>query len=229
MNKIDFQPIGHRNSIEDSWAVLNGDMLARAPLRSDPYDFIFAKDAIRSTMRSSLIVDAPVIGVSGSVPLAQLSYGPTFQALVDDLGSLSFRKIVERKFNLDLRNRPTVVSVRGRISRSLDGYVHEDLADKIISVILYLNETWEHPNGRLRILRSRSLEDYAVEIPPEFGNILIFRRSNRSWHGHLPYEGLRLSLQFNWTYSANRSNRYWLHKFNFLNILTRPFSRLIRG
>jgi hypothetical protein len=75
------------------------------------------------------------------------------------------------------------VSVRGNLRRSLDGYVHHDLSDKIISVLLFRNETWKHPGGRLRVLRSRNVEDYALEIFPELGSILIFRRSNRAWHG----------------------------------------------
>jgi SM-20-related protein len=209
--------------------VLDGDLIAKTPLTCEPYDFVFARGAIKLDTRSALISDAPVIMTSGTIPLTQLSYGPMFQALVDDLRSPAFRRIVERKFNLELQGRPTVISVRGNLKKSLDGHVHRDLADKIITVILFLNETWKDAGGRLRVLRSRRVEDHALEIPPEFGNILIFRRSDRSWHGHLPYEGPRLSVQFNWTWAANRLDRHTHHKLNFLKVFSRSFSRLLRS
>jgi hypothetical protein len=45
-------------------------------------------------------------------------------------------------------------------------------------------------SGRLRLLRNGSdLENYAVEIEPTGGTLLVFRRSDKSWHGHHPYEG----------------------------------------
>jgi SM-20-related protein len=229
MREIDSHRVEPSISTQYRWAVLNGDLISSAPLTGEPYDFVFAKGAIKHEARSALTIDAPMITGTGSIPLAQLVYGPTFQALVDDLQSSAFRQIVERKFNLDLRRRPTIISVRGNLKRTLDGHVHKDLADKIITVILFLNEGWKDPGGRLRVLRSRRVEDYALEVPPEFGNILIFRRSKRSWHGHLPYEGPRLSIQFNWLWATGRSSRYGYHKLNFLNVLKRPLRGLIPG
>jgi hypothetical protein len=228
MDKSDWQRIGPSAPAEYRLAVLDGGLIDQAPLISEPYDFVFARAVIKTNARSALADDAPEIAATGSLPLARLRYGPAFQSLVDDLQSSAFREIVERKFCVDLDGYPTMISVRGNLKRSLDGHIHRDLPDKIITVIVFLNDTWAHPGGRLRVLRSRKIEDYALEIPPEFGNMLIFRRSNKSWHGHLPYDGPRLSIQFNWTHSVNRSNRYGHHKLNFLNALTRPFSRLIK-
>jgi SM-20-related protein len=227
MDKADRQRIDP--SAEDHLAVLDGAAIASALLTSEPFEFVFAKNVIKNDARSALAFDRPLVADNGSIPLAQLSYGPVFQALIDDLQSAAFKQIVERKFNLDLSGRPTVISVRGNVKRSLDGHVHRDLPDKIVTVIVFLNDVWTHPGGKLRVLRSRKIEDYAVEISPELGNMLIFRPSKRSWHGHLPHEGSRLSIQFNWTYSVNGSEIYSRHKLNFLNVLKLPFSRLLRG
>lgn len=199
-----------------AFAILKEEAIAQSPLQTDPYDFVFVRNAIKDTACSTLLADAPRIESGGSHPLSELSFGPAFNALIDDLESPRFREIIEAKFNLDLKDRFTTVSVRGRVSRASDGYEHTDLADKVISVLLYLNSEWHDAGGALRVLRSKNIDDYALEIPPLLGNILIFRRSERSWHGHLPYEGPRLSVQFNWVKSARRPRQYWRHRFNFL-------------
>ena len=167
---------------------------------------------------STLLADAPKISASGSISLEGLTYGRVFKALIDDLESPLFQRIVERKFALDLTEFSTTVSVRGHLRRAADGYVHTDLEDKIITVLLYLNAGWRSAGGVLRVLRSRNIEDTLLEIPPEFGNMLIFRRSDCSWHGHLPYEGPRLSLQFNWVRSPRRVRKLWRHRLNFLKV-----------
>jgi SM-20-related protein len=205
-----------------SFAVLNGSALESAPLIIEPYQYIFARDVIAGDRAAMLLADAPQIPSSGSFPLSSLTYGAAFKALTDDLESQAFRQVVERKFDLDLGGLSTTISVRGRLRRAADGYVHTDLEDKVISVLLYLNPGWRDSVGALRVLRSQDIGDYALEIPPEFGNMLIFRRSDRSWHGHLPYEGRRLSLQLNWVRSPRRVRQYWRHRLNFLKGLTRP-------
>jgi hypothetical protein len=45
------------------------------------------------------------------------------------------------------------------------------------------------------------LESYVAEVPPTNGTLLMFRRSDNSWHGHKPYEGPRRAIQFNWVTS----------------------------
>jgi SM-20-related protein len=47
-----------------------------------------------------------------------------------------------------------------------------------------------------------NLEDYVAEVPPANGTLLMFRRSDCSWHGHKPYEGPRRAIQFNWVTSG---------------------------
>ena len=207
-------------AVPRDFAVLNADAILRAPLATEPYHFVFASDAINPASRHALLADAPLISSNGSKALSELSFGPAFRALIDDLESPRYREIVESKFNIDLRERNITISVRGRLNRHLDGYVHTDLSDKVVSVLLYLNSDWTDAAGALRILRSRNIDDYALQIPPLFGNMLIFQRSDRSWHGHLPYEGPRMSVQLNWVKSVRRTRQYWRNRFNFLKAIT---------
>jgi hypothetical protein len=199
-----------------SLTTLDVAVLEAAALVTNPYEFVFAENTIKGHLQEALLADAPIISASGSMPLSKLNYGPHFQSLIDDLQGTAFRRIVERKFNLGLSAFPNTISVRGILHRSGDGHIHTDLKEKVITVLLYLNPLWRQPGGNLRVLRSRDIHDYAFEIPAAFGNLLIFRRSERSWHGHLPYQGPRLSVQLNWVRSLRRPRQYWRHRFNFL-------------
>ena len=48
------------------------------------------------------------------------------------------------------------------------------------------------------MLRSENIDDMVAEVPPMAGTLLSFRRSNNSWHGHLPFNGVRKAIMFNW-------------------------------
>jgi hypothetical protein len=142
--------------------------------------------------------DYPKIEHSGSFPLDSVKFGAGFQSLVDALESEEFRKAFEEKFQIDLSNRPTTITVRGRCG-SGDGKIHNDSASKIITVLIYMNPSWENSGGRLRLLRSKdNIDDVAFEVPPSDGTLVAFLRSDHSWHGHLPFTGERRVIQFNW-------------------------------
>jgi SM-20-related protein len=112
-----------------------------------------------------------------------------FAELLKELEGPMFRDAVEKKFGIDLERRPTMCTVRGYLQKK-DGGIHTDSKTKIITVLLYLNEHWSDEGGRLRLLRNGTdLESYAAEVPPTDGTLLLFLRSNNSWHGHKPYEG----------------------------------------
>ena len=95
--------------------------------------------------------------------------------------------------------------MRGRCG-ARDGKIHNDSTSKIITVLLYVSPDWDDAGGRLRLLRSRDdIDDVAVEVRPCHGTLVAFLRSDRSWHGHLPFEGERRVIQFNWV--NNSSNQ----------------------
>src|SRR5438046_9674533 len=107
-----------------------------------------------------------------------------------------FRQAFEEKFNVDLTNRPDMITVRGRCSEK-DGKIHTDSETKIITSLVYMNWAWESSGGQLRLLRSgTNLEDVILEVPPTEGTLLAFRRSNNAWHGHRSFSSLRRVIQF---------------------------------
>ena len=63
---------------------------------------------------------------------------------------------------------------RGDGTRAKDGQIHTDSKDKIITVLLYLNENWQQPGGRLRILRSgQNVDDFAAGRLAESFEVLL--------------------------------------------------------
>jgi hypothetical protein len=153
---------------------------------------------VRRDVVASLLADFPQIRGHGSYPIESLECGAVFAGLVAALTGAELRRTIEDKFGINLSDRPTLLTVRGR-SDGNDGRIHTDSVTKIITLLLYMNPVWEHAEGRLRLLRGPGdLEDYAREVPPLAGTILAFRRSEKSFHGHHPYVGERRSLQLNW-------------------------------
>jgi hypothetical protein len=168
------------------------------PLSRDPYEHLVIPEFVKAIALEKINADYPNIEHSGSFPLDHLEFGPAFQAMIDALEGEEFRKAFEDKFQLDLSNRPTTITVRGRCDTH-DGKIHHDSASKIITVLLYMNPAWDDSGGRLRVLRSRdSIEDVAAEAPAAGGALVAFLRSDHSWHGHLPFVGERRVIQFNW-------------------------------
>jgi SM-20-related protein len=175
------------------------------PLEREPFQYLVVPAFITREALSRINADYPKIAERGSFPVSQVTYGPAFQALLDQLEGDEFRKAFEEKFGLELAGRPTTTTVRGQCGRG-DGKIHTDSLSKIITVLIYMNPTWEKPGGRLRLLRSGSdLNDVLVEVPPVEGTLVAFERADNSWHGHEPFVGERRVIQFNWvTSEGNR-------------------------
>ncbi len=179
-------------------AYFDYEALATAPLVRDPYDFIAVENFIRPERFAEVSADFPKVPGPGSHPPSELTIAGHFAAAMAELDGPKFRESIERKFGVDLTGRPAMYTVRG-FTREKDGEIHTDTKSKIITVLLYMNEGWEKSGGRLRVLRSpTNLEDYAAEISPNGGTLLVFRRSENSWHGHYPFEGPRRTIQMNW-------------------------------
>ncbi|HQU15294.1 MAG: hypothetical protein B7Z66_13695 [Chromatiales bacterium 21-64-14] len=178
-------------------SVLDLDAFRATPLARDPFEFVIVPGFVRSAALARVVEDFPRIRRPGSFPLRDLRYGPAFQGFVDALDGAEFAAAVEEKFGLDLAGRPTLFTVRGWC-RKRDGRIHTDTESKLITVLIYMNPSWEESGGRLRLLRSARLDDVAAEVPPVAGTLLAFRRSERSFHGHEPFAGPRRAIQMNW-------------------------------
>jgi SM-20-related protein len=179
-------------------AHLNLDKLRQAKLESDPYQFTIVPGFLSPESVKRINATYPKIAKGGSYPIDSLEAGMAIKEVIDELDGPDFQAAIEEKFGVSLAGRPKMYSLRG-YTRAKDGQIHTDSKDKIITVLLYLNESWPHADGRLRLLRNgHDLDDYAAEVPPDNGTLLVFKRSDISWHGHPPFEGPRRSLQMNW-------------------------------
>ncbi len=186
-----------------------------APLEREPFEYLVLREFVKPEALCRINSDYPRIMQTGSFPLDSVKFGPGFQAMVNALESEEFRKAFEEKFGVDLSGRPSTITVRGRCG-ARDGKIHNDSTSKIITVLLYLNPDWDDAGGRLRLLRSRDdIDDVAVEVPPSDGTLVAFLRSDRSWHGHLPFEGERRVIQFNWVNdSSNQRLALFRHRLS---------------
>jgi hypothetical protein len=193
--------------------LLNEAAIAAAELRRDPYDFVFVEQAIDEGLKADVLAEAPRIRGRGSYGLPDLSYGPRFGAVVNDLLSARFRHLVERKFDMDLSRFPPVITMMGNsVGKAGEGYAHTDSKHKIVTVQVEFAREWPFERGHLRVLRSADPEDYAFEFAPLFGRMLMFRVCDHSWHGFLPQKGQRLSLQLCFVDSEWYVKReYWRH------------------
>jgi SM-20-related protein len=179
-------------------SILDLDRLRAVPLNREPFDFVLVPAFLRQDRLAAILADFPPIAGHGSYPAGGLCCGPAFARLLAELEDAPLRRAIEEKFAIDLRGRPTMVTLRGH-SDGKDGRIHTDSATKLITLLLYLNPVWEHEGGRLRLLRrADELEDYAVEVAPLAGTMLAFRRGANSFHGHRPHRGQRRVLQLNW-------------------------------
>jgi SM-20-related protein len=182
---------------------LSCDALEQTPLVVDPFDYVVVPNFVKAEKLAGIAADFPDVPGAGSHPPSELRITGHFAGLLEDLHSEEFRRAIESKFGVDLEGRPTMTTVRGYV-RKKDGEIHTDSKTKIITVLLYLNEGWEQDGGRLRLLRSGTdLEDCVAEVSPLGGTLLVFRRSDNSWHGHKPFEGPRRAIQFNWVTSED--------------------------
>jgi hypothetical protein len=183
---------------ERTMAHLAMDKLKAAKIETSPYMYTIVPGFLPPETVSRINATYPKIEKGGSYPIESLDASMAIKEVIDELDGPLFEKTVAEKFAVDIAGKPKMYSLRG-YTRAKDGQIHTDSKDKIITVLLYLNENWQQPGGRLRILRSgNNVDDFAAEVPPDNGSLLIFKRSDNSWHGHHPFEGPRRSLQMNW-------------------------------
>jgi SM-20-related protein len=178
-------------------SVINLDKVDHAKLEISPFEYIVVSDFIRDEWKDKLIENYPKVKGAGSFALPSLSCTSEFMQLINEMNAPAFKKAIERKFSLDLDGKPSIFTVRGRC-RLRDGKVHTDSESKIITALLYMNPAWENQGGRLRLLNSLNIDDIKTEISPIVGTLLVFKRTDHSFHGHLPFEGPRKVIQMNW-------------------------------
>ena len=200
--------------------------LAATPAASDPFTHVVVPEFVPHESLAAVVAALPPIAKGGSFPTEALRLGPAARGLMAELESPRFRTAISDKFGLDLEGAPTMVTLRGQ-SREKDGRIHCDSTAKRVTVLLYLNPEgaeWARKDGCLRLLRTaEDLDDYAVEVPPVNGTLLVFPNGPATFHGHKQFVGRRYVVQMNWMTTDDKA-RYEIRRHRvsaFLKRLTR--------
>jgi hypothetical protein len=176
----------------------------RTPVQTDPFSHVVVPHFVPPASLADIMTDLPEMASGGSYPPDAVKLGPAARRLVDDLTGPALRDAIGLKFGLDLHDAPTMLTLRGR-TREKDGRIHTDSVAKRVTVLLYLNpqtEAWAKQEGCLRLLRGPDdIEDFAVEVPPVNGTLLVFPNGPATFHGHKQFVGKRHAIQLN--YMAN--------------------------
>jgi hypothetical protein len=183
------------------------DAVERADVAREPFQFFAATNVLSAADLAAVRADAAEISRPGIFPLSEITYGPAFGRLIEDIRSPALEDVLARKYGVELSGKPLMITVRGQAQKK-DGRIHTDTATKFVTCLLYLNDEWDDGDGRLRMLRGpNDLDDYLVEIPPNGGTLASFVRSDNSWHGHAPFVGERRYVMFNWMTSPAARDR----------------------
>lgn len=174
------------------------DALRTAQLQTDPFDYLVVPGFLAPDALKQVNNDYPAIESAANHALENLTYGPAFKALMAELQGPAFATVLGEQFDMELATLPTTVTVRKFCERT-DGNIHTDHKSKVITVLVYFNESWAHEDGQLRLLRSKGdIENYAAQVTPLGGTLLAFRRTDHSWHGHTQFVGERRMVQVNY-------------------------------
>ncbi len=205
---------------------LDYQKLDATPVAETPFRHVVVAEFVPASILPDVVAGLPKLEKGGSFPTEGLRLGSSASALMQELEGKRFRDAIARKFGLDLHDAPVMVTLRGQ-SREKDGRIHTDSVAKRVTVLLYLNpnsESWAKQEGCLRLLRRPDdLDDYAVEVPPVNGTLLVFPNGPTTWHGHKQFVGRRHVVQLNYMTTDDKA-RYELrrHKLSaFMKRLTR--------
>lgn len=191
-------------------SILKLDALKNAEVSSTPYPFFVVENAIADSEVQSVIQEFPKIEQGGSFNIEDVEIKPNFDRFLKSLDTPEFRQILTDKFDVNVMEHPMMITLRG-YSRQKDGRIHSDSKSKLLTILIYLNESWDAPNGRLRILNDdKDINNYVAEINAGPGSLVAFKVTDNGWHGYIPYEGQRQSIQINFLTSEKANAK---HKF----------------
>lgn len=179
-------------------------------VRSEPFPFLVAHSQLPADAAPALDRDFPAYASAGFFPYQEQDCGPSIVAVIDAMTSPAYARELGARLGVpDLDKYPVLVT----ICRSLNkrhGTIHTDSRSKVASALLYLSPEWPHGSaGSLRFLnRIDSIDDLAApEVLPVYGALVAFKRTDNSFHGHLPFEGERRVIQFAWLTSQEEKDR----------------------
>lgn len=190
--------------------------------RDEPFPHVLVENFVTLAVQPELISDFPAITGPGNVEPGDVPQGPAFDRLILELEGDRFRDAIAAKFDIDLSNAVPTIGVRA-YAEPTDGRIHCDHRSKLITLLLYFNDTWGDEGGRLRICRDQNdIEDFATEVVPVSGTLIAFRNGPTAWHGHKQHVGQRRMLQLSY---RDMSGMVGIERR--LSRLTKPIRRML--
>lgn len=201
---------------------------ARTEIWEQPFPFLVARSQLPMSAAVALANDFPTYPGAGFFPYDASECGPSLVSVVESLSSPAYARELGQRLGVpDLDRYPPLVT----ICKSLNlrhGTIHTDSRSKVASALLYLSPDWPHGSaGCLRFLtRIDSIDDLAApEVLPMYGTLVAFKRTDNSFHGHLPFQGERRVIQVAWLTSEKERDRK-TRRGIFSRLLKKVFGRL---
>lgn len=195
--------IDRDGSVSDSAPLLLPERLSAANVRSahEPFAYLIATGMLADNARATLRGGFPDCAQAGFIPHTADACGSQINRLIAAITDPGFADALGDRLGVpQLSSFPVLVTICSRLNKR-HGTIHTDSRSKIASALLYLNEDWIPGSaGSLRLLaKADDIESLLIpEIPPLYGTLVAFRRTENSFHGHLPFEGERRVIQFAW-------------------------------
>jgi hypothetical protein len=187
--------------------MLDYDRFATTPLAHAPYEHMVVPEFLPRAASVAAAASFPAPDLPGVLPAPTAPNDDACGRLLTELRAPRLTQVFAEKYGLALSTDTLMITLRAR-TRPQDGRIHTDSESKVITALIYLNDDWDSAGGRLRILRGgNDIDDMAAEVPPIAGTLITFRRSDRSWHGHKPFDGPRKAIMLNWMVDTAAARR----------------------
>lgn len=123
-----------------------------------------------------------LIHMGASLPTQAESLSAAWQRLAGDLLSPAYREVISQFTGVDVSSLPMEANAF-HYGRSAWLGPHVDLEDKLVTHVIYFNDSWDESDGGcLTILSSGDMAQSVKTIPPIIGNSVVLVRSSNSWH-----------------------------------------------
>jgi hypothetical protein len=182
----------------------------RTTVHEQPFPFLITEGQLPPEAAAGLDQDFPRYDSAGFFPYTPEDCGPSINAVVEAMTSPEYARALGDRLGVEGLDRyPVLVTICQSLNKR-HGTIHTDSRSKVASALLYLSPDWPHGSaGSLRFLnRIDSIDDLAApEVLPVYGALVAFKRTDNSFHGHLPFEGERRVIQFAWLTSEEEKLR----------------------
>jgi len=183
---------------------------AGTEVHSQPFHFLIARQQLPAEAAEALRRDFPRYSGAGFFPWEAKDCGASINQLIGELTEPGVASAVGSRLGIEnLGQYPTLVTLCRALNKR-HGTIHTDSRSKVATALLYFEESWPDTSaGCFRFLnRIDDIDDLAVaEVKPLYGNFVVFKRADNSFHGHLPFEGERRVIQVAWLTSEDEKLR----------------------